>query len=110
MEYIPAEQGRSAEVTGAGDNSVGSKAGAILAERQSCNCTEEKVEVFVPVGRRMAGEMAGEMVGEKVGEKDRETVRTVGVAGSAEHTAGHQRSGLAGGNTRASVNGERRPL
>ena len=114
MEYILAEQGRSAGVTEAGDNSVGSKAGAILAERQSYGCTEEKVEVCVLVGRHMAGETAGETAeetaGEMVEEKDWEVVCTVGTAGSVEHTTGHQRSGLAGWNTRASMNGDCKPL
>jgi hypothetical protein len=45
VECIPGEEERSAEVTGAGDNSVGSEAGAILAERQNLDCTEEKAEV-----------------------------------------------------------------
>jgi len=42
---IPGEEGRSAEATGEGDNSVGSEAVVILAERQNFDCTEGKVEV-----------------------------------------------------------------
>lgn len=38
-------QGRSAEVMEVGDNSVGSGGGAIQAERQNSDCTEERVEV-----------------------------------------------------------------
>ena len=45
VERIPGEEGRSAEVTGEGDNSVGSGAGAILAGRQNRECTEEKGDV-----------------------------------------------------------------
>ena len=42
---IPGEEGRSAEVTGEGDNSVGSEAGAILTGRRNSGCTEEMAEV-----------------------------------------------------------------
>jgi hypothetical protein len=43
-------------------------------------------------------------------EKEREMVCIAGIAGSADHTPGHQRSGPAGENTRRLVNGGRKPL
>ena len=45
VECIPGGVGRSAEVAGEGDNSVGSEAGATLVGRQNHGCTEEKAEV-----------------------------------------------------------------
>ena len=98
-------QGRSAEVMEVGDNSVGSEAEVILAERQNFDCTEEKVEVCAPVGRRMAEEMAEEMGEEMVGEKNQEMVCTVGIAGSADHIPDR-----AGEDTRTSASGEYKPL
>ena len=103
---IPGEEGRSAEVTGEGDNSVGSEAVVILAERQKIDCTEEKVEACWPVGRHMAGAMAEEMAEEMV----EEMVYTVDTVVAAEYMPGPRRSDPAEENTRILVNGGRKPL
>lgn len=97
-------------MTKADDSSVGSEAEEISAESQKSDCTEEKVEIFQPVGRHMAGVMAEETLEEMAEVKDWEMVCTTDIVGSAEHTPGHQRPDPTERKTRRSVNGEHTPL
>jgi len=105
--YIHVGLGRSAEVMEVDDNSVGSEGGAIQAERQNSDCTEEMVEACWPVGdKHTAGVTAGEMAE----GKEWEMVCIAGTAGSVERTPGDQRLGPAEQQTRTLVNGARMPL
>lgn len=89
---------------------VGGNSEAILAESQGFDCTEEKVGVCLPVGRRMAGAM-GEEMGEEMGEKTvEEMVREMACVVDTAGIPGHQRPGPTEQNTRTLVNGECKPL
>lgn len=106
---IHAEEGRSAEVMGVGDNFAGSEVEAILAEMQKFDYTEEKVEAYWPVDRHMTEVVVEEMVGGMAGVKDWEMVYSADVVGSAEHTPGYQRPDPVEQKTKASVNDEHMP-